>query len=1182
MKRGIAMVLFLFWNLIASSQPYGIFRTTLNSSSFTGAGGASIDAMSDRYVGVVSVTTGSGYTTTDPVVVFYDKNTFLPTNAVHIPIPQENIYLSGVAIEDTVYMTMWNKDAGGDNAFLLAVDKNGNVLYSKMWHDNDDQPISITKDNYGFLYLTGSSGSSSGGGPPPPPPNRVSHLNLTTSSFLSYVIKFDPSTRQEVGNIKWGISTCDYMREGGNVYVSPTGSVYDGTNCNYFSYAIAKISNDLSTIDWAYKYYVQNQDTSDLSLTGPIPGGIGSIYGMVQTGNLLIVSAYYDAFYSGGRGSITLPSLGGEDIMLFALDTATGDVVWSKIIGTGSNERAARTNLIIDPSSPDSLYLLANINGDILIIKFSASTGDIGNIYSYGTASATEEGAWMTYVPGEGILITGRDPSSKTIINMLLPMPPSDLFCHSTTTINELNVTLVKTGGKITSTLTEITAPSYSSTPIGLSQLTNDTICALSCDVSITSQTDVSCYGLNNGSASATWSANAVSNVTWSTGAINATNQTNLPANSYWVAIEALSCTDTAYFTINQPDSLSISATVNDETCSGQSNGSINLSTTGGTPPYSYSWTPISSTSPNLTNLSPGTYTVTITDANGCTKTRSFVVDSGVTLQVSGTVTDESCFGASDGAINISVSGGNVPYTYSWNPPVSTSNSASNLAAGTYIVTISDATGCVSTDTFIVNGGSSITVTDSVIHSTDCANPNGEIIVNASGPNPPFTYQWNTGATTSTISGLGQGTYTVTIIDNIGCQETRTYIINAPNPPQLIMTANDVKCAGDSSGSATAMPIGGMPPYSYQWNTGDTTPTINNIPAGTYIVTITDAYNCSTVDTVTVNEPTPITIAYSNHNDPTTCISNDGWIVIKPQGGTPPYYHYWSHINAISTTDSIYNLPAGTYTDSIIDNNGCSFTVTITLENPQPQYSYDANVDSCLSRNPLSLKVSVSVSGGIEPYTVTWLDNNVHSKTTTVTDTGWVYFEVFDATGCKTLDSIHIVAPPPLSLSISPQIDTVPMGDSILLSASITGQYVNSWWQQSPFLWAASETEAFAFPIQADTFYFYAQDQLGCLYIDSVILFVKEGNVYFPTIFTPNGDGIHDTYGPVVFGKINVTWRIYNRWGQLIFEGDENSRWDGTFNGKPQEPDQYVLIAYIRDSTGKPIEKRTIPLYLTR
>ena len=378
---------------------------------------------------------------------------------------------------------------------------------------------------------------------------------------------------------------------------------------------------------------------------------------------------------------------------------------------------------------------------------------------------------------------------------------------------------------------------------------------------SIGSTANVSCNGDNTGSASAS-ATGGIGPYTyaWSNGATTASN-TGLMAGTYTVTVtDAAGCTDTEIVTITEPTALvaSIGSSTN-VLCNSGSNGSATATASGGTAAYTFLWSNGSSTA-TVTGLSAGTYTVTVTDANGCTDTDIVTISEPAALVANVTSSNNaSCNGSNDGAATASAAGGTAPYSFSWSNGASTAG-ATGLIAGSYTVTVTDANGCTDTDVVNITEPAILVASISGNVNVSCnGGANGSLTASATGGTTAYTYLWSDGSTAATASGLSAGTYTVTITDANGCSDTESAIVTEPTLLLLSTSAVNVTCNGGLDGAIDLTVSGGTTSYTFSWSSGAVTEDINSIAAGTYTVTVTDANGCSDNTSETLSEPAVLT-----------------------------------------------------------------------------------------------------------------------------------------------------------------------------------------------------------------------------------------------------------------------------------------------------------------------------------
>ncbi len=442
--------------------------------------------------------------------------------------------------------------------------------------------------------------------------------------------------------------------------------------------------------------------------------------------------------------------------------------------------------------------------------------------------------------------------------------------------------------------------------------------------------THVSCFNGSNGSATVTASSGTSPySYSWTTGSTSATI-TNLTAGTYSVTVEDQgNCQTSASVTISEPASaLSITGiTSTPETGCGASDGTASAAVSGGTPAYTYSWSNGDSDS-TITGLIGGSYTLTVTDSNGCADTGNVTVGSSSSLSASIAPVHVSCFNGSNGSATVTASSGTSPYSYSWTTG-STSATISNLPAGTYSATVEDANGCSASETTTINQPAQITIATTVNDITCFGAADGSASANASGGTGSLTYSWSTGATTSSITSQGPGSPAVTVTDDNGC--TAAASVTFTDPPQLTATASlvsAVSCFGGNNGSALVTASGGTPAYIYAWTGGSTSASPNNLTAGNKSVTVTDNHGCTATASVNVTQPAAALSASATATAASTAGGSDGSVALTVSGGTVNYSYSWSNG---ATTEDISGLAADTYTVVVTDANSCTATASATV-----------------------------------------------------------------------------------------------------------------------------------------------------------------------------------------------------------------------------------------------------------
>lgn len=385
--------------------------------------------------------------------------------------------------------------------------------------------------------------------------------------------------------------------------------------------------------------------------------------------------------------------------------------------------------------------------------------------------------------------------------------------------------------------------------------------------------------------------------------------------------VDAQGCSTSVTAIVNQPVRLSVVASATGVTCAGGANGSVTGTVTGGTSPYTFWWSN-GVNGQNLTNVAPGIYDVTATDQNGCTATDSAMVNAGSQIVVTDSVTNANCYGTT-GSVALTITGGTAPYVYEWSNGGATVN-ISNVSAGTYNVTITDANGCSAIASGTVNTPQQIVSSALAVAVTCFGATDGRVTLTTIGGTPPYLYQWSNGATTQNLINLPAGTDSVIVTDSHGCTgsvsvtvDTSVLLFGSPS-------AFNVTCFGGSTGAITLAVTGGTPPYAYNWSNGATTQNIANLIAAAYEVTVTDSVGCSAITNAVVNSAIQIVVTDSVTNS-TNCFgaTPNGAAVVYATGGTSPFSYLWSNS---ATNAGITNIGYNTYYVTVTDAHGCSVT----------------------------------------------------------------------------------------------------------------------------------------------------------------------------------------------------------------------------------------------------------------
>ncbi|MGB6035630.1 MAG: gliding motility-associated C-terminal domain-containing protein, partial [Cryomorphaceae bacterium] len=510
----------------------------------------------------------------------------------------------------------------------------------------------------------------------------------------------------------------------------------------------------------------------------------------------------------------------------------------------------------------------------------------------------------------------------------------------------------------------------------------------------------------------------------------------NVPGGTYEVTVfDELGCSVQVIAVISD-DNGTLNGSVTNPTCSGDSDGAIDTELTGGTAPFIYEWTDgngFTSDQQDIANLIAGTYTLTITDVNGCVFSETFEVIDPPAITAVVNFSGVSCVG-SDGTINLSVQNATAPTNIDWiGPDGFTGNGTilSDLEAGNYSYTITDALGCSRTGTVVLPDAPSITITETVTN-IDCAgDANGAVDISVSGGAPPLQFLW-TGpdgfsATAEDISDLSPGEYSVTVTDQFTCSESLTLTVTEPDSILVNITVTEPDC-NQANGSLEATITGGTITLDYiiVWtdelgNPISSDALIENLASGNYGWSVTDDNGCVYMEDITLSNPggdiTP-TIT------PETCgDALDGSISLDIANVAEPFTVSWVGPDGFTSNDEdIFNLAAGTYTYTVSGANGCVFTQALEVTSPEALVVTATGVNTCFGLN--SGQLEIEISGGEAPYMVSWNGPNSFTSTELVIidlAPGEYILLVVDNAGCDFTQVYSISESPEIITEISAQ-----------------------------------------------------------------------------------------------------------------------------------------------------------------
>ncbi|MFN0175843.1 MAG: T9SS type A sorting domain-containing protein [Saprospiraceae bacterium] len=497
-----------------------------------------------------------------------------------------------------------------------------------------------------------------------------------------------------------------------------------------------------------------------------------------------------------------------------------------------------------------------------------------------------------------------------------------------------------------------------------------------------------------------------------------------------------------------------------------------------------------------------GTYSLTVTNAqNGCTANDATTVFPGPVIPAQQfTVTPVLCFGGNTGAIDLSVNFGTPPYVFNWGSGVTTED-RTNLTAGTYTVTVDDATTCNYYAQVNVTQPPQLNLGLQKTNNTCNGAANGTINLSVNGATQPYNFLWSNGHTAEDLNNLVAGTYTCTVTDANGCTRTTSATITQPAAIVLSYTVVNVQCNGAASGIIDLTISGGALPYTYDWSNDGPEPIDNdpqdwlNILAGTYTVTVTDANGCTKTISATLTQPPPFVLNPASIQP--NCLSADGAIDLSPSGGVVPYNYVWS---TGANTQDLTNVPAGTYTVTVVDANFCPRIFSLSLSDQGLDVNAAITPINCFGSSDGS--INLDVTGGGSPFTFVWTGPNGYTSNTedpTGLNSGDYMVSITSATGCVAIGGPYLISQPQ---QLSGQIGGTMRcfgandGQAIFVAFGGTSPYT--------YLWSNGETLQHLSGLSEGIYIVTVTDALGCSIISQDIMLLEPAaiEISFTTLYS--------------------------------------------------------------------------------
>ncbi|MFW6301990.1 MAG: gliding motility-associated C-terminal domain-containing protein [Bacteroidales bacterium] len=648
----------------------------------------------------------------------------------------------------------------------------------------------------------------------------------------------------------------------------------------------------------------------------------------------------------------------------------------------------------------------------------------------------------------------------------------------------------------------------------------------------------------------------------WDNGESTADLQ-NVPAGTYSLTItDDNGCSTSLSGEVTEPfHALGSSIEHSEISCNDASDASVDVDVWGGTPFYTYAWSNGSS-SQDLTNVPAGTYTVSITDNNGCSMTQSVDISNPPALSLTSYSTNNDCYGDTDGTAGVTVSGGTEPYTYNWaNSDYMLSYNIpelENLIADDYFLTVTDAHGCSLTETFTVTSPDALEISISGTDATSYGASDGQIELDVEGGTPPYSYNWSNGVSSEDNPDVPAGEYSVDVIDNNGCQISASIVIEQPlSALEYTYTQENVNCNGGSDGAITLHATGGVKPYTYLWSNGSTLDYLTDLQAGTYFCTLTDANNTEFVDSIVITEPAPLSFSFSTTN--ISCFGgNDGIIDLTVSGGTEPYRYQWYDPDyaLAGIQEDLHDVRAGEYQLEVTDTNNCRSEVSVSLTQPEPiQLSLSGSDIECHGASTGT--ITSQVSGGEPGYSYNWSNGNTDANPVNL-PAGEYMLTVTDENGCEAFDDMTLYEPSQIKIELySTPVSCEAQSDGTAEALVIGGSGAYE------YNWNTGATDSEITDLTEGLYSLTVTDIFECEATDSVIVSKNDIDcISIPSSFTPNGDGYNDNWvirNAYLFPECKL--QVFNKWGNIVYETTGyNDPWDGKFQGEVLPSGTYYYI----------------------
>lgn len=676
--------------------------------------------------------------------------------------------------------------------------------------------------------------------------------------------------------------------------------------------------------------------------------------------------------------------------------------------------------------------LLAKVSGGVAPYTFAWSGGLSGeNPRNVGPGTYS-----LTVTDSKGKTRTADVPVPDARLRIKgIPKKPvsapgkSDGVAEVDIAINVSGIQILWDNGETTATATKLTAGTHTVTvtdPKGCAATATATIAekALPLSVRLTEKSGVNCAGDRTGALEVqTTGGKAPLSFTWSDPSLKGEAPAGLKAGNYQVTVaDAAGQTITASISLQQPEALSASMLVNAPASTGNTDGKATVQPKGGHAPYTFQWDN-GETEAIATKLGPGTRSVTITDSKGCVAKASAGISENI-LPLAVNITEESkilCAGGKS-SLSVQVNGGKSPFQYAWNNASISGNAPSNVPAGDFLVTVTDAAGSTSTATINIRQPEVLSAKASANAPATSGHSDGKATVEVSGGAAPFSYKWDNGETSAAATKLASGTRSVSITDANRCTASASVAIPENILPMsvAIQEGDKIKCAGEKS-TLVIQVNGGKTPLVYSWNNPAL---VGQMPApvtaGDYQLTVTDAAGTTSTASISIAQPEMLSLSILV-TAPASTGNADGKATAQPKGGTTPYSYKW---DSGETTLSAIKLAPGARSVTVTDANGCTTTGSVSISENILPLSASLQETKKIKCAGEKSALSVQVNGGKPPYQYSWNNASLSGQEARNLDGGAYSVTVTDAQGNTMVANATVAAPDPLTVELSRNIGT--------------------------------------------------------------------------------------------------------------------------------------------------------------